>query len=234
MNELATALRGAMTSKLVFLLLLLGMASDFRATASELGAARCKVGMLREAEPRQIRPGSPADGADVTGIVRFPDGRPAGNAVVSLDGGPAGTPLSNAMVDQRHKTFIPHVSVVTRGTTVQFPNNDTVFHNVFAYYQAKKFDLGMYPRGATRSVTFDKPGVVVLFCSIHTDMNAYIMVVDTPYYAVTDGQGRFRIPHVAAGHYSLHGWQESGVTANDPVTIGTEPATFSVDLTKRP
>ena len=88
--------------------------------------------------------------------------------------------------------FLPHVSVVTAGTLVHFPNDDTVFHNVFAYFQAKKFDLGMYPRGATKSVTFDKPGLVVLLCNVHSDMSAYIMVVDTPYYAVTDKRGQYR------------------------------------------
>src|SRR6185437_15103014 len=84
-----------------------------------------------------------ARAAEFSGQVHLPNGKPAKEAAVYLDGGAASTPVPNAMVDQRNKTFIPHVSIITRGTRVRFPNNDTVFHNVFAYYDAKKFDLGM-------------------------------------------------------------------------------------------
>jgi plastocyanin len=117
----------------------------------------------------------------------------AREAVIYLEGGQKAVPLPHAMVDQRNKTFVPHVSVVTVGTTVRFPNDDTVFHNVFAYFQAKRFDLGIYPRGASKSETFDKPGLVALLCNIHSNMSAYIVVVDTPYYAVSDSSGRFLI-----------------------------------------
>src|SRR3569833_3568471 len=119
------------------------------------------------------------DAAAVAGQVLLPDGKPAREAVVYLEGdsltsnnGATGyaVPLKSAMVDQRNKTFIPHVSVITTGTKVRFPNDDTVFHNVFAYYQAKKFDLGMYPRGASKTVTFDKPGLVALLCNVHSQM----------------------------------------------------------------
>ena len=137
---------------------------------------------------------SGATAGAVTGQVAL-GGKSGGcDAVVYLQGSVKSQPLAHATVDQRDKMFLPHVSVVTQGTTVHFPNDDTVFHNVFAYFQAKKFDLGMYPRGATKSVTFDKTGLVVLLCNIHSDMSAYILVVDTPYYAVTDQQGRYRIP----------------------------------------
>ncbi len=160
-----------------------------------------------------------ASGCEVSGQLLLPGGRAAREAVVYLEGGPKAEPISKAVVDQREKTFIPHVSVVTLGTTVEFPNNDTVFHNVFAYFDAKKFDLGMYPRGASKRVTFTKPGLVALLCNVHSDMSAYIMVVDTPFFAVADRQGKFHIRNVPPGTYTLHAWQESGATLTQPLTV---------------
>ncbi len=173
-----------------------------------------------------------AHAAGVTGRVTLARGT-AGEAVVYLEGSAPARPLTHAIVDQRDKMFEPHVLVVTRGTTVRFPNNDTVFHNVFAYFQAKKFDLGMYPRGATKSITFDKTGLVVLLCNVHSDMSAYIMVVDTPYYAVTDGQGRFRLPNVPPGAYTLHAWHESGAMLTQTVTIGGQTAPLTLTLARK-
>jgi plastocyanin len=150
-----------------------------------------------------------------------------------LEGEKKAAPMAKAVVDQRDKMFQPHVSVVTRGTTVQFPNNDTVFHNVFAYFNAKKFDLGMYPRGATKRVTFDKPGLVALLCNVHSEMSAYIVVVDTPYYAITDKQGHFRIQNVAPGSYTLHAWHESGATLTQTVTVKAEDSALKLTLARK-
>ena len=155
-------------------------------------------------------------------------------AVVYLTGNAASPPpLLNAQVDQRDKMFSPHVSVVTRGTTVRFPNDDTLFHNVFAYFQAKKFDLGMYPRGASKKVTFDKTGLVVILCNVHSSMSAYIMVVDTPYYAVSDGSGHFRLPNVPPGTYLMHGWHESGAVLTQTVTVGAKPQVLTLALARK-
>ncbi len=174
----------------------------------------------------------PARAAGLTGRVTLPHGA-AREAVVYLEGSVPAPPLPHAVVDQRDKMFLPHVLVVTRGTTVRFPNDDTIFHNVFAYFQAKKFDLGMYPRGATKSITFDKTGLVVLLCNVHSDMSAYIMVVDTPYYAVTDAQGRFRMPNVPPGTYTLHGWHESGAVLTQTITVGDKPAPLALALVRK-
>ena len=168
----------------------------------------------------------------LTGTVSLPHGA-AGGAVVYLDGPRLhSAPLPKAVVDQRDKVFSPHVSVITRGTTVRFPNDDSVFHNVFAYFQAKKFDLGMYPRGTSKSQTFDKTGLVVLLCSIHSYMSAYIMVVDTPCYTVCDGKGHFRLPPVPPGTYTLSAWHESGATLTRTVTVGGANAPLSLMLAK--
>jgi plastocyanin len=176
---------------------------------------------------------SGATAGDVTGQVALGGKSGGRDVVVYLQGSVKSRPLAQATVDQRDKMFLPHVSVVTQGTTVHFPNDDTVFHNVFAYFQAKKFDLGMYPRGATKSVTFDKTGLVVLLCNIHSDMSAYILVVDTPYYAVTDQQGRYRIANVPPGTYTLHAWHESGADLTQTVTINASNTPLSFTLNRK-
>jgi plastocyanin len=174
-----------------------------------------------------------ARAADVIGQAALAGRGPARDAVVYLEGGKKAAPMSNVVLDQRGKTFIPHVMVVTVGTTVHFPNNDTVFHNVFAYFDAKKFDLGMYPRGATRQVTFEKKGIVALHCNVHSEMSAYIMVVDTPYFAVTDKRGQFRIKDVPPGKYTLLAWHESGAAMTQTLTVKDGDGPLNLTLTRK-
>lgn len=166
-----------------------------------------------------------AYGAEVTGSVALPNKKAAGSAVVYLEGGKKGSPLSKYVIDQRDKVFLPHVSVITQGTTIEFPNNDNVFHNVFAYFNAKKFDLGMYPRGTTKSKTFDKVGVVALFCNVHSEMSAYIVVVDTPYYTIADKQGKFQLKNVPPGNYVMHTWHESGAVSQQNISVKSDTST---------
>ncbi len=175
----------------------------------------------------------PSMAATVSGKVTLHVGVPAENAVIAIQGNEKSTPLSGAMVDQRNRTFLPHVSVVTQGTTVRFPNDDNVFHNVFAYYRAKRFDLGMYPRGASKTVTFDKTGIVAILCNVHSTMSAYIMVVDTPYYAVADSRGMYRIKNITPGKYTLHVWHESGAGKSQEITVDPHDATIDLDLGHR-
>lgn len=165
----------------------------------------------------------------VEGSVLLQSGKAAGQAVVWLDGATKSKPMSRAIVDQRDRKFIPHVSIVTVDTEISFPNNDTVFHNVFAAFDAKKFDLGLYARGKTKVQKFPKPGLVALMCSIHSEMSAYVMVVDTPFYAVANAKGNFSIKGVEPGSYTLRVWHESGevsqvkitVPVSDPVKVKT-------------
>jgi len=149
----------------------------------------------------------------VSGRITLPNGRPAVQAIVTFSGSAKPKPLPKASVDQRDRTFIPHVSVVTVGTKVDFPNNDVIFHNVVTEFNSTKFDLGNYPRGTTRSKVFAQPGLAVIMCSIHPDMGAYVMVVDTPYYAMTDKKGEYRIPSMPGGRYKVEVWHESGAKA---------------------
>ena len=107
-----------------------------------------------------------------------------------------------AVMDQRNETFLPRLLAVQTGTTVDFPNSDSTYHNVFSLSRARRFDLGRYAAGKTKSVRFDRPGVVRVFCDIHSHMSAFIVVFNHPYFRVTDADGRFRIDNVPPGTYT--------------------------------
>jgi hypothetical protein len=104
--------------------------------------------------------------------------------------------------------FIPHVLPVQVGTTVEFANSDPLAHNVFSISSAKRFNLGLYGRGAVRRVRFDRPGVVQVLCNVHQEMSAYIVVIPNPFFARTGRDGRFRIEGVPAGQHRLRCWHE--------------------------
>jgi plastocyanin len=139
-------------------------------------------------------------------------GRPVQNAVIWLDapGAPKAAQTHRVVLDQRNLTFYPHVLAIRVGTTVDFPNNDRVFHNVFSFKNGKRFDLGLYPVGDVKKIKFDQPGLSRIFCNIHPGMAAYVMAVDTPYFAVSDREGRFTLPNVPAGSYTYRAWRPGG------------------------
>jgi len=145
---------------------------------------------------------------DVHGIARA-GSHPVPNAVVWLDAPnlPANASTGRIVLDQRNLAFSPHVLAVQVGTTVDFPNDDRVFHNVFSFRDGKRFDLGLYPVGTLRRVTFDHAGLSRIFCNIHPNMAAYVMAVDTPYFAVSDDSGEFTIAAVGRGRYTFHAWR---------------------------
>ena len=112
-----------------------------------------------------------------------------------------------AAMAQRDEQFAPHILPVARGTTVDFPNDDDVFHNVFSLSGSRTFDLGRYPKGSSKSVVFDTPGTVEVFCHIHSDMSAVVLVLDNPYFATADN-GHYAIENVPPGDYTVVGWHE--------------------------
>jgi len=118
------------------------------------------------------------------------------------------SPQLNPRLVQQNKQFEPRLLVVRVGTLVEFPNADHFFHNVFSLHDGKRFDLGFYEAGSSRSVRFDRLGVSFLFCNIHPEMSATVVAVDTPYFGVSDGTGRIVIPGVPDGVYVLHVWWE--------------------------
>lgn len=114
----------------------------------------------------------------------------------------------HAEMIQKNKTFSPHVLAITMGTTVDFPNYDPIFHNAFSNYDGQIFDIGLYPPGTSRSIAFRREGVVRVFCNIHPTMSAVIVVLRTPYFAVSDKMGAFEIPDVPPGSYRMHVFHE--------------------------
>ena len=127
-----------------------------------------------------------------------------------------------ASLTQKDKRFEPSVLAVGVNSTVSFPNLDPFYHNVFSYSKTKKFDLGKYKQGNTKYVTFDKPGIVQVFCEIHHSMRAYVHIFDTPYFAVSDDQGQFVINDVSKGTYTMTVWQEGQADLSQVVTIAAD------------
>jgi plastocyanin len=150
-----------------------------------------------------------------------------GGAVVwlkRLDGAaPRVAPAQNQIITQREKTFLPHILAVPVGTSVQFRNDDRIYHNVFSIGKPNDFDAGIRATGATYVKTFGHPGVVELLCNIHATMNAYVVVVDSPYYAKAQASGAFSIHNVPSGRYDLSAWHEAASTiTHKTITVGPE------------
>lgn len=134
---------------------------------------------------------------------------------------------------QQDEQFVPHVLPIVRGATVDFPNEDDVYHNVFSLSGPRTFDLGRYPRGESRSVTFNKSGTVQVFCHIHSDMSGVILVLDNPFFATPEPTGRFVIDGLPPGDYAIVGWHEriKPVVQHVRVTAGgTSRVDFNIPL----
>jgi len=144
-------------------------------------------------------------------------------AVVYIDAAPRqafdALPAGRVRLDQRNQTFEPHLLAVTVGTTVDFPNDDPMFHNVMSLARGNAFDLGRYPRGQAKSKRFDTPGIVPVVCDIHAHMSAYILVFSHPFFAITEADGRYSIPNIPSGAYTLKVWSELGTTEGKRITI---------------
>jgi len=157
------------------------------------------------------------------------------NVVLYLKSAPPGKSNTDAStlkltMAQEGETFIPHVLPILVGSTVEFPNHDPIFHNVFSLSGAKTFDLGRYPRGDSRSVTFDQVGIIPVFCHIHSDMSAIIMVLDNPYFTVPGAGGRYRIGNIPPGTYTLVAWHERSKPVEKQVEV-IDDHTLELDIT---
>jgi plastocyanin len=221
----------------IWRLVLVGLASlasmqpATRIAAARPGAIRGRVELKRVPAPAERRPsvaelGTPA-GRDMPDLLR---------SVVYLESAPRGAFDTNdgghAVMDQRNETFVPHVLAIMTGTTVDFPNSDKFYHNVFSLSKTRQFDLGRYAAGNTRPVRFDRAGIVRVFCDIHSHMNAYILVFSHPFFAMTDTEGRYRIENVPPGNYGVIAWNEGTSSEAGPITV-PDAGVAELDFTLR-
>ena len=183
---------------------------------------------------------APGNGGIVKGTVTIA-GKPTMDVVVSVEGAPqeaakarlATLKSKKDVVDQRDMKFIPFVLPVVVGTTVEFPNNDKTWHNVFSKSEAKRFDLGLFAPGKSRSQTFDKPGVVRVLCNVHPSMEAFIVVKEHPYIAAPDKRGNFRLDGVPVGKYRLQVWHPQLGTTDAGVEIVRDGEVVDVNFDLR-
>ncbi len=196
------------------------------AAAQALGAIRGRLEIRTVARPVERRPEVAEPGS--AGMRDAPDLR---RGVVYLETAPRGAfeerEAGRAVLDQRNETFVPHVLAVMVGAVVDFPNSDRTYHNVFSLSKARRFDLGRYAAGRSKSVRFDRPGVVRVFCDIHSHMNAFILVFNHPFFDVTTPDGRFRIDQLPAGTYTVVAWYEGEARSSRSITV---PAGGVVDV----
>ena len=144
------------------------------------------------------------------------------HVAVYLEGGPGSiaSGVIKASIEQRDRRFVPDLVVIPAGSAVSFPNFDPIFHNVFSLSKAKSFDLGNYPSGQTRVVTFPSPGVAAVYCHLHSNMSATVVVAPSRWAARADGQGNFTLPDVPAGTYTVVAWHKAAGTFRKTVTVG--------------
>jgi plastocyanin len=162
------------------------------------------------------------------GMAPTPDRADRRRSVVYLETAPRGAfdtrEGGRVAMEQRNETFVPHVLAVLVGTTVDFPNLDRTYHNVFSLSKENRFDLGRYARGYSKSVRFDRPGVVRVFCDIHSHMSAFIVVFGHRFFAATDDQGRYRIDDVPPGTYTLVVWNDGQTRESREVRVPDQGA----------
>ena len=171
------------------------------AVGPELSSRKLRFNLYPDLVQPAVAAGRPSREEELKNVVIYLEPAPQGVAARSAVAG-------HPVMKQAGLTFVPHVLPVLKGSTVEFPNEDPIFHNVFSLSKVSSFDLGRYPRGASKSIRFDEPGIVKVFCHIHSDMSAVIIVLDNPFFTAPDTQGRFQIDGIPPGDYRAVGWHE--------------------------
>jgi len=144
----------------------------------------------------------------ITAVALAPESERRHVVVYVKDAPRTPAPAMRAEIRQRNENFVPRVVAITVGSTVDFPNDDPIYHNVFSLSRTKTFDLGRFPKGKSRGERFDKPGVVRVFCQIHSHMSATVMVFDHPWFAIPDEAGNFDLSGVPSGMHEITAWHE--------------------------
>jgi plastocyanin len=199
---------------------------------SPLGIIRGRVEVRRAAAPMERRPN-----VNDLGTHAVHETQDLRRSVVYLQSAPSlafpDAEPQRATMDQRNERFVPHVLAITVGTTVDFPNSDHTYHNVFSLRGPRPFDLGRYAAGRSKSVRFDRPGIVRVFCEIHSHMSAFILVFNHRYYAVTGADGRYQINRVPPGRYTLVAWNEGADRESRPIVVPEEGGAVESDFALR-
>ena len=205
---------------------------ESRRAEAAVGSIRGRVEVLREVPAPEARPS-----VGELGMAAPRDLPNRRRSVVYLDAAPRRAfeehEQARAVMDQRNETFVPYVMAVSVGTVVDFTNSDRTYHNVFSLSKAKRFDLGRYARGQSKAVRFDRPGVVRVFCEIHSHMSAFILVFAHRFFAVTDGEGRYRIENVPPGTYTIVAWNDGETRETRTVRVGEEGGAVEQDFVVR-
>ncbi len=206
----------------------------FMATAPQPSSGQAAVGVIEgrvtfgeAAPPRRSATRYPGGPADAHQIQSLPAVAYLVGPIPSGDAAPANRPT----MAQRDTAFAPAVVAVRAGGTVAFPNGDAFFHNVFSYSSAQRFDLGRYPQGESKNVTFPEPGIVEVFCEVHEFMRGAILVAENPFYAVVGADGTFRITGVPEGEHTIAFWHPEHQALEQRVAVtGGGTARIEVEL----
>ena len=202
-----------------------------RLAGAGAGSIRGRVEVTREPPAPPARPS--------IGELSMPSPRDLPNrrrSVVYLEAAPQGAfeeHEGRAVMDQRHEAFVPYVLAVTVGTTVDFTNSDRTYHNVFSLSKPRRFDLGRYATGQSKSVRFDRPGVVRVFCEIHSHMSAFILVFAHRFFATTDAEGRYRIDNVPPGAYTIVAWNDGEARETRTMRVPEDGGVLEQDFVVR-
>lgn len=201
---------------------------------------RIVTGLLAAGLPAGLPAGLAAQGVTVTGrlTIQERDGRPGtdqAQAVIWLEGGaaPAGSPVTLEMATEG-KQFVPHLVVIPRGSTINFPNHDPFNHNVFSLSAERVFDLGLFGRGESRPVSFPAPGVIRVYCNVHAQMRGLVVVAGSGLFTQPDADGSFRLEGVPPGEYAVHVWHERAQPLTQALRVTAQaPALLSLSLDTR-
>jgi plastocyanin len=196
---------------------------------STTAAAAAAAAADRKARPVAVEPPRKAR-AELGTVVGKVTGAP--DAIVYVEDIVA-TARGTAVMKQENKQFLPRVLVVQKGTTVQFPNMDALFHNVFSVTPESSFDLGSYRQGESKGVTMSKPGVVSVYCNMHPQMVGYVLVVPNGNYAHAGKDGFFRLQNIPAGRHRIVAWApDAKPVVTEAEVSETEPVTIELELKK--
>jgi plastocyanin len=158
------------------------------------------------------------------------------HVAIFIDSAQGGAPAerTTVQIQQQDRSFVPDMVVVPVGSTVSFPNLDAIFHNIFSLSKPRHFDLGNYPKGETRTVTFPEPGIVYVYCHLHPNMSASIVVSPSKWYAKAGDDGHFVLPSVPPGKYKVTAWHKAAGFVSQSITVtedGAPPLRFLIPLT---